>query len=65
VVIEEIMCNPSLGKKTAIFINIFLIFLLVFGILVKTASINKPDIKKNIPMPKEEDEIRGFSDILK
>tara|TARA_B000000609_G_C24158342_1_gene342002 strand:- start:1214 stop:1393 length:180 start_codon:yes stop_codon:yes gene_type:complete len=59
------MSHPSLGKKTAIFINIFLIFLLVFGILVKTASINKPDIKKNIPMPKEENEIRDFSDILK
>ena len=59
------MSHPSLGKKTAIFINILLIFILTFGILIKTASINKPDIKKNIPMPKEEDEIRGFSDILK
>ena len=59
------MSHPSLGKKTAIFINILLIFILTFGILIKTASINKPDIKKNIPMPKEENEIRGFSDILK
>ena len=59
------MSHPSLGKKTAIFINIILIFILTFGILIKTASINKPDIKKNIPMPKEENEIRGFSDILK
>ena len=48
------MSHPSLGKKTAIFINIILIFILTFGILIKTASINKPDIKKNIPMPKEE-----------
>ena len=48
------MKHPSLEKKTAILINIILIFILTFGILIKTASINKPDIKKNIPMPKEE-----------
>ena len=48
------MNHPSIGKKTATFINIVLIFILTFGILIKTASINKPEIKKNIPMPKEE-----------
>ncbi len=56
------MSHPSLGKKTAIFINIVLIFILIFGILIKTASINKPDIKKYIPMPKEEN-VSSIGDI--
>lgn len=46
------MSHPSLGIKTAIFINTLLIFIITFAILVQTASINKPEIKKIIPMPK-------------
>ena len=46
------MSHPSLGKKTAVFINIVIIFILTFAILIQTASINKPEVKKNIPIPK-------------
>ena len=46
------MSHPSLGKKTAVFINISIIFILTFAILIQTASINKPEVKKNIPLPK-------------
>ena len=45
------MSHPSLGIKTAIFINTLLIFIITFAVLVQTASINKPEIKKIIPMP--------------
>jgi len=45
------MSHPSLGKKTAVFINIVIIFILIFAILIQTASINKPEVKKNIPIP--------------
>ena len=46
------MSHPSLGKKTAVFINIIIIFILTFAILIQTASINEPEVKKNIPLPK-------------
>ena len=46
------MSHPGLGKKTAVFINIVIIFILTFAILIQTASINKPEVKKNIPIPK-------------
>ena len=46
------MSHPSLGKKTAVFINISIIFILTFAILIQTASIKEPEVKKNIPLPK-------------
>ena len=45
------MSHPDLGIKTAIFINTLLIFIITFAILVQTASINRPETKKIIPMP--------------
>ena len=44
------MSHPSLGK-TAVFINIVIIFILTFAILIQTASI-KNERKENIPIPK-------------
>ena len=56
------MSHPSLGKKTAVFINLIIIFILTFAILIQTASINKPEVKKNIPLPKT-DELSLVGDI--
>jgi len=45
------MSHPSLGIKSATIINLILLLTIFFSILVQTSNINKPDIKKNIPLP--------------
>ena len=48
------MSHPSLGIKGATIINLILLLTIFFSILVQTSNINKPDIKKNIPLPTED-----------
>jgi len=48
------MSHPSLGIKSATIINLILLLTIFFSILVQTSNINKPDIKKNIPLPTED-----------
>ena len=48
------MSHPSLGIKGATIINLILLMTIFFSILVQTSNINKPDIKKNIPLPTED-----------
>ena len=45
------MSHPTLGTKSASTVNIILALIIFFIILVQTASINKPEIKKDIPLP--------------
>jgi quinohemoprotein ethanol dehydrogenase len=48
------MSHPTLGIKGATIINLILLLTIFFSILVQTSNINKPDIKKNIPLPTED-----------
>ena len=45
------MNHPTLDSKGAATINIILILVIFFSVLVQTSNINKPEVKKDIPLP--------------
>ena len=45
------MGHPTLKTKGATLINLALLLVIFFSTLLQTSNINKPDIKKNIPLP--------------
>ena len=45
------MNHPTLDSKGAATINIFLILVIFFSVLIQTSNINKPEVKKDIPLP--------------
>ena len=45
------MNHPTLDSKGAATINIILILVIFFSVLIQTSNINKPEVKKDIPLP--------------
>ena len=45
------MNHPNLDSKGAATINIILILVIFFSVLIQTSNINKPEVKKDIPLP--------------
>ena len=45
------MNHPTLDSKGAATINTILILVIFFSVLIQTSNINKPEVKKDIPLP--------------